>query len=66
MRSIRGNNVQDLDGPKARLVGLTPGATEWALRGLLDAAAATVVEGEKAPPRAKKGVPVRVWGAGGV
>jgi hypothetical protein len=36
-----------------------PNATEWALRGRLGAVAATVMDGERAPRRAKNGSPVR-------
>jgi hypothetical protein len=37
-----------------------PDAGEWALRGRLGTAAATVIDGEKAPRDAKNGVPVRL------
>jgi hypothetical protein len=35
------------------------GAKTWSLRGQLELVAATVIDGEKAPCRAKKGGPVR-------
>jgi hypothetical protein len=41
-----------------------PGATEWAPRGQLGAVAATLIEGEKAPPRAKNLPPVNVPSVG--
>lgn len=39
-----------------------PGTDTWSLRGRIGVVAATIIDGEKGPPRAKNGPPVRFSG----